>query len=292
MKLGSIPSLVALLALALAGCPAGGESQPAGAAPKELEIAYVTWADAVATSHVAKALLEELGYEVKLTAVQAGIMWQAVADGKADALVAGWLPTLHGEYLERAGDAVRDLGPNLVGTQLGLAVPAYVDVTSIAELADPAVAEKLDGQIVGIDAGAGLMAQTTEAIERYGLSGLELVNSSGPAMTAALGDAIEDQRWIVVTAWRPHWKFSRWDLRFLDDPEGVYGTAEEIHTVVRAGLAGERPDAERLLDRFQWDPADVEQVMAWNTEDGADPDETARRWVAANRERVDAWLAP
>ncbi|MCH8853257.1 MAG: glycosyltransferase, partial [Planctomycetes bacterium] len=56
----------------------------------------------------------------------------------ADAIVAAWLPTTHAEYMERVGDNTEDLGPNLDGTKLGLVVPEYTDVDSIADLNDNA----------------------------------------------------------------------------------------------------------------------------------------------------------
>jgi glycine betaine/proline transport system substrate-binding protein len=52
---------------------------------------------------------------------------------------------------------------------------------------------------------------------------MELVASSGPAMTAALKGAIDKGEWIVVTGWAPHWKFARYDLKFFFQPLEING---------------------------------------------------------------------
>jgi glycine betaine/proline transport system substrate-binding protein len=254
----------------------------------EVELTYVEWSSEVASTNVIKTVLERQGYEVDMTSVSASAMWQGVASGDADGMVAAWLPSTHGHYLEQVRDDVVDLGPNLDGTRIGLVVPAYVDVDSIAEL--EAHADEFDEEIIGIDPGAGIMSKTEQAIEAYGLEDMELVSGSGATMTAALKDAIDNHEPIVVTGWTPHWKFARFDLKYLADPKNVYGGAEQIHTVVRKGLKEDMPEVYRILDRFHWTPADMEQVMVWNRQDDADPAETAARWVEENPEKVEAWL--
>ncbi len=288
--------LTVLLALALVagGCQKheeGGPQTQSAAAPekKEVELIYVEWSSEVASTNVVKAVLQEkLGYEVELTPVSAAAMWQGVAIGDADGMVAAWLPTTHGHYLEKTKDKVVDLGPNLVGTKIGLVVPAYVTIDSIAEL--NANAEKFDGKIIGIDPGAGLMSKTEKVLEDYSLDQIELVEGSGATMTAALANAIQNNEWVVVTGWTPHWMFAQWDLKYLDDPQNVYGGEEEIHTIVRQGLKDEMPEVYQLLDNFNWTPADMQQVMVWNREEGAKPYENAKRWIEENPEKVQAWL--
>jgi glycine betaine/proline transport system substrate-binding protein len=203
-------------------------------------------------------------------------------------MVAAWLPTTHGHYLEKVKDQVMDLGPNLDGTRIGLVTPQYVGIDSITELND--VAEQIDGKLIGIDPGAGLMSKTEKVIEDYGLN-LKLVEGSGATMTAALGDAIKNNQWIVVTGWTPHWKFARWDLKYLEDPKGLYGGAEQIHTIVRKGLKTEMPEVYRVLDQFHWTPDEMAELMVWNQEKGSDPYENAKRWLVQYPEKVTAWTA-
>ncbi|MFP4244146.1 MAG: glycine betaine ABC transporter substrate-binding protein [Ectothiorhodospira sp.] len=251
-----------------------------------IEMPYVEWADAVASTNVMRVVLEEAGYEVKTTSVSAAAMWQSVASGDQDALVAAWLPSTHEDYLSEVKDQVVDLGPNLEGTRIGLMVPDYVEIDSIRELNDNA--DKFNGEIIGIDPGAGIMSTTEDAIDTYDLD-LKLVEGSDATMTGALGDAIRKEEWVVVTGWTPHWKEGRWDLKYLEDPENVYGGEEEIHTVVRKGLKEDMPEAYEILDNFQWSTEQVAELMVMN-EEGGDPYENAKRWVEENRDVVEDWM--
>lgn len=254
---------------------------------KEAELAYVEWACATASAYVVKEVLEtKMGYDITLTPVSAAAMWQALAAGDVDFITTAWVPTTHGHYLERVGDQVEDLGHNLVGTRIGLVVPTYVTIDSIAEMNDHAA--KFDNQITGIDPGAGIMSKTEEAIEVYGLDKMNLMEASDAMMTAVLKDKIANNQWVVVTGWTPHWKFGAWDLKYLDDPEGVYGGEEYINTVVRLGLKEDKPDLYKFLDAFEWTADDIQTVMAWSEE--SSPEASAKRWVEENQDKVASWL--
>lgn len=253
-----------------------------------VELAYVEWASEVASTNVVRAVLEQMGYEVDMSSLSAAAMWQAVAYGDADAMVAAWLPTTHENYYEQTKEQVVDLGANLEGTKLGLVVPAYTDITSIDQLDDKA--DAINGEIVGIDPGAGLMGLTEDVIEEYGLDDIQLQSGSGATMTAALQAAINNQEDIVVTGWTPHWMFARWDLKYLEDPKNVYGGAEEIHTIVRQGLKDDMPEVHALLDNFSWTPEQMGEVMLMNQEEGSDPYENAKQWVEENPDIVSEWM--
>ncbi|AVI64127.1 glycine betaine ABC transporter substrate-binding protein [Halomonas sp. GFAJ-1] len=286
MKTRTLNQRVRLASLALVagtGLAAGSIAQANGT----INLAYVEWSSEVASTNVIAAALEQAGFDVELTSLSAAAMFQALSSGDADAIVAAWLPTTHADYMERLGGNVEDLGMNLDGTKLGLVVPAYTDVDSIADLNDNA--DSFNGEIIGIDPGAGLMSLTEEVVDTYDL-GLNLRSGSGATMTAALSSAINNEEDIVVTGWTPHWMFARFDLKYLEDPEGVYGGAEQIHTVVRQGLKDDMPEAYAILDAFAWTPEQMGEVMLMNQEDGADPYESAQQWVEDNQDVVAQWL--
>ena len=236
-----------------------------------------------------KSVLEKAGYTVETLPVAAAAMYQALGTGDADIMTTAWLPVTHGDYMKRVGDKVEDLGKNMNGPAvLGWVVPAYVTVDSIADLNQ--YADKFNGKVIGIDPGAGLMKASEKVLKEYNLDKFELVEGSGATMTASLSDAIKNNKWIVVTGWAPHWKFGRWDLKILDDPKKVLGEVEHIDTIVRGDLKEDMPEVYAIAKRFKWDEADISKVMDWNTEKGADPNETAKRWVEENPEKVNAWL--
>lgn len=282
-RLGLTLSL--LLTLVVIGC-SGGEDASSNEEPKEIELAYVAWASEIASTNVIAKVLEDEGYNVTMTQLKAGPMWSGVAEGDADALVAAWLPATHASYYEDFKDSIDDLGANLEGAKIGLVVPSYVDATTIADLNN--IVTDLDGKITGIDAGAGVMKAASSAIEEYDLA-LELQSSSSAAMTQALATAIEDNAAIVVTGWTPHWKFAKYDLKYLEDPKGVFGGEEKIHTIARKGLKEDMPKAHKILDQFNWTAADMESVML-EIQNGAEPAEAAANWVESNQDKVSEWV--
>jgi glycine betaine/proline transport system substrate-binding protein len=151
------------------------------------------------------------------------------------------------------------------------------------------VGQQVGYKIIGIDPGAGLMKATEKAVGEYELKDWELVEGSSAAMTAALSEAIKNKKPIIVTGWTPHWMFSKFDLKYLKDPKGVYGKEEQIHTIVRKGLKEAHPSAYAFLDNFTWTPSDMEKVMLAISE-GKNPEEAAAEWVNNNQELVNKWV--
>jgi glycine betaine/proline transport system substrate-binding protein len=284
---------VLLFAFTLTGaaCTVGeevGEVSPAVGADT-VRIVYVEWVSEIASAHVVKAVIEErLGLHCELLPVTAISMWESVAAGDQDGMVAAWLPSLHGHYYAQVSDKVENLGPNLEGVDMGLVVPAYVTIDSIPELKEQI--ERFESRIIGIDPEAGLMESTLQAIEAYALDDYELVSGSDLTMTSAIEIAVAEERWIVVTGWTPHWKFARWDLKYLEDPLKVYGDSEYIGTVVRQGLQEDMPEVYAFLDNFYWTTKDMEQVMLWFRVEGMEIEDAARRWIEENEDIVDQWI--
>ena len=261
---------------------------PGFAKKEKVEIAYVEWACATASSNVVKAVLnEEMGYDADIVSVTAAAMWEATATGDVDAFVTAWLPVTHGNYYEKVKDEVVNLGPLATGAKIGLVVPEYVEIDSIEEL--NAHAEKFDNTITGIDPGAGIMSKTEKALDVYNLDNMTLGEGSGATMTAMLDQAVDNKDWIVVTGWSPHWKFGRWDLKYLEDPENVYGGSEEIVTIARQGLKEDMPEVYDFLDRFSWKLGTMQGLMAKNEENG-EPYENAKEFVKNHPKLVDKWL--
>ncbi|GAB3341589.1 MULTISPECIES: glycine betaine ABC transporter substrate-binding protein [Chromohalobacter] len=252
-----------------------------------VNLSYVEWSSTVASTNVMRAVLEQAGYEVKMSSLSAAAMWQSVATGDTDAFLAGWLPTTHEDYYAKLKDQLVDTGVNLDGTKLGLVVPAYSEVDSIADLNEHA--DDFDNKLTGIDPGAGIMRLTDKVVEEYDLD-LNLQSGSGATMTAALKSAIANDEDIAVTGWTPHWMFARWDLKYLDDPKNVYGGAEQIHTIVRQGLKEDMPEAYAILDAFEWTAEDMGEVMLMNQEEDSDPYENAKQWVEEHQDMVQEWL--
>lgn len=284
--------LVLSLTLVLAACggdDAADEADENGLDLGEdsLELVYVEWDSEIASTNVIAQVLEEAGYDVDATPIDNAIMWEAVASGDADGMVAAWLPATHGELYDEYSDDLVELGVNLEGAAIGAVVPEYVDVDSLADLGD--YTDEFDGTITGIEPGAGVVQAAEQSLEDYDLDDWTVETSSSGAMATALGQAIGNEEPIVVTGWTPHWKFAEYDLKYLDDPEGSFGEAETIETMVRQGLEEDSPAAYQILDAFYWEASDMEEVML-EVSEGATPEEAAANWIENNRDTVDEWL--
>lgn len=145
-------------------------------------------------------------------------------------------------------------------------------------------------RIIGIEPGSGTMKMAEQAIEEYNLD-LELVPSSEPAMLTEFIEAMKNEEPVIMTLWQPHWIFSEYDLKILDDPKQIIGVEQSIHTIVRQGLKEDHPSAYQLLDNFYWEVEDMNTVMSMfgNNED-VEPRDAAKEWIEDNRDKVDAWM--
>ncbi|KAA0965007.1 glycine/betaine ABC transporter [Sporosarcina sp. ANT_H38] len=150
------------------------------------------------------------------------------------------------------------------------------------------VGESVDYKITGIDPGAGIMEATEKVLVEYDLKDWDLTTGSSAAMTASLKKAYDKEQPIIVTGWTPHWKFTEYDLKYLEDPKGVYGGEEQIRTIGRIGLADDMPEAHQILSQFNWTEEDMGEIMV-AIQDGEKEDAAAQTWVDANEEKVAEW---
>jgi glycine betaine/proline transport system substrate-binding protein len=272
-----------MTALAASGVSALAQAKPT------LKIGFVDgWSDSVATTHLAAAIIRtKLGHPVELVPLAAGIMWQGVARGDLDMTLSAWLPITHEAYLANFKDKVQIIGANYPGAKIGLIVPEYVKATSLADLNN--FKADFDNRIVGIDAGAGVMKKTEEAIKAYGLE-MRLMPSSGPAMAAELDRAYRAKKAIAVTGWIPHWMFAKYKLRFLADPKTIYGAEEHVDSVINPALNTKAPAVVAFLKKFSWKPEEIGSVML-AVEGGAKPAAAADKWMTDNAARVASWTS-
>lgn len=286
MKKALLRSLLLALGLFLAGAAHADDA-------KTIRIGWTAWSDAEVVTKLAARLLEErLGLEVELILLDIGLQYQGLAAGDLDAMLMAWLPTTHAAYMDKVGAAVVNLGPIYTRARLGWVVPDYVPeeaLSSIEDLRDPDVQRRIGRKIQGIDPGAGLMQASERALEDYGLDRLRLISASGAAMTAALARAIRRDEWIVVTGWSPHWMFSEWDLRYLDDPKGTLGARERVHALVREGFYQDfDPQVTEFLTRMYLPIEELEAIMADAQQTAYD--EAVARYIETHPERVHYWI--
>ena len=278
-KLKTITALL-LATVMLAAC-GGSENK------KKISIAYANWSEGIAMTNLAKVIFEDQGYEVKLLNADLAPIFASLSRKKADVFMDGWMPVTMADYMQEYGDKLEVIGNIYDNARIGLVVPEYVTINSIEEL--NAEKDRFSGEIVGIDAGAGIMKATDQALKDYQLD-YKLLTSSGPAMTASLKKAIDKNEWIVVTGWTPHWMFDRFKLKILQDPKTIYGAVETIHTVAWKGFSEQDPFAAQLLKNMHLTDEHISSLMTAIEDAQTSETEAARQWMNEHKELVDSWI--
>lgn len=297
-----LAGLIALMIASITACSGGGGSSfsggsgggsGGGAGDKNVSISVVAgWDEDVAASNLWKSLLEERGYTVNMQELDIASTFTGVANGQVDLYMDAWLPTTHQAYWDRFKDQLEVVTTWQEGKNT-VVVPDYVtDVNTIADLKGKAA--QFDGRIVGIEAGAGEMkAMRERVIPGYGLeSEYNLVEGSSPAMLASLDSAIKQKQPIVVTLWQPHWAFSRFPIKVLDDTQTAFGPPDQMQIVATKGWGEANPEVAGWLKNFKITPEQLSDLMLKIQNGGKGQEQaTAKQWAADNKQVVDAWFS-
>lgn len=243
------------------------------------------WAEGVAMTHIAKAILDEKGYHVIIQKASTDMILASMHNEDTDLFMDVWLPHTHGVKIKKFSDLM-ELGTSYDNAQIGMVVPAYVTINSIAEL--NAHQDKFGKSIIGIEKGAGITVATDRAIENYNLN-YNQMNSSTIAMITELQNAIKEERWIAVAGWQPHWMFGRMELKFLKDPKKSYGDAEKIKTYARKSFKTAHPDLALFFSKIHFEDQVMAELLAF-MEDYSDKQVAAKAWVNTHKNLVDTWL--
>ncbi|HEV2094860.1 MAG TPA: glycine betaine ABC transporter substrate-binding protein [Rubrobacter sp.] len=284
--------LAAVLALALGvGAWAGCGSPEQG---EVLTLANIGWDENVAVSSLTKVLLEDkLGYErVEVrTSQDLDKTYRRVASGELDAFQDVWLPN-HEDLLAGVAGDVEHLDPWFLGeTKQGMAVPAYMDVTSIGQL------EGTDAEFIfGIEPSSAVMREVVGGdaggvISAYGLD-QQLVQAPTAGMLEEVEKRYRAREEFAFLAWSPHWMNWRFDIRYLDDPKDAMGSTNdpaEVSTIVRGYLREEDPVAHAFVDALALTEGQINGLEQAINEEG-DPIAGARRWASENRGVVRPWV--
>ena len=289
-NLTGILAIGAVASLALAGCSGNGDPDAGGEAEMAecgtITLGYLpSWTDGLSTAYLLENQLGKLGYDVEMqTLTEAGPLYAGLAQGDVDVYPSAWPELTHAQYMDKYGDDIEDLGAYYEGASLTIAVPSYVDIDSIEDLAGNG--DRFDGKIIGIEPGAGLTAQTQdEMMPAYELDGeYELVTSSTAAMLTELSNAIDAKEDIVVTSWRPFWANDAYDLKDLEDPKGAMGDPEALHFLGTSGFSDRCADAAELIAGIQLDDAaygSLEDMVVNEYGEGRESEAVAA-WLEAN----------
>jgi len=258
---------------------------PAFAEGKAIHIGTMTWEDLTPITGITKKVLEDKGFTVEVTEFSEwGIAYAALTKGDIDIMASQTDYVAH-DYWTKNMDKLEKISPVSHGLYQAIAVPSYVTINSMDELA--ANADKFGGKIIGIEPGSGLMRDAATANEAYA-TGMELVEGSTAAMTAALDSAMSRQEWIAVTVWEPSWMMQKYDVRFLADPKGIFPAAQSYYWIGTAGFSAANPAAREAIASVYVPLADITAINGAMNE-GKTMDAAVADWTAANADLIKRW---
>lgn len=250
---------------------------------RAIRIVYTDWSESVAITHLAYVLLEEkMDYQVELKLTDVESAYDEVANQEADIFADAWLPETHKQYYEEHSGEIELLGITYPEARTGFVVPEYSELTTVADL------KNYNYPIVGIDPGAGVMRKAQKAIDEYNLD-IPLLELSEDEMVKQLEDSIKRRKEIVITGWEPHWIFARFDVRFLEDPDNIFGEREKIYTIARKNLEGLHPNAVRFFERMQLSEKQLNSLV-YQVQLNEDPVKGAKAWIDQHEYVVNQWV--
>lgn len=262
-------------------------STAALAEEKVIHMGTMSWEDLTPITAITKKVLEDQGYTVEVEEFSEwGIAYAALTKGDIDIMASQTDYVAH-DYWTKNMDKLEKISPVSHGLYQAIAVPSYVPLNSLEELA--ANADKFDGKVIGIEPGSGLMRDAAAAVEAYG-TGMELVEGSTAAMTAALKSAIDRQEWIAVAIWEPSWMMQKYDVKFLADPKGVFPAAQSYYWIGTKGFSEANPHAREAIASVYIPLADITAINGAMNE-GKSLDEAVADWTTTHADLIGRWEA-
>ena len=281
-----------LSALALAA------ATPALADCDTVRFSDVGWTDITATTAATTVVLEALGYDTDTKLLAVPVTYVSLAAGDIDVFLGNWMPTMEGDIAPyREAGTVDTLRENLEGAKYTLAVNKAAMDLGIADFADIAAhKDALDGKIYGIEPGndGNRLIMDMIAGNAFGLEGFDVAESSEAGMLAQVARADEKGEPIVFLGWEPHPMNANFTMGYLSGGDAYFGPdfgGATVYTNTRAGYADECPNTGALLKNLKFSLAMENEIMGAILDDGADPAEAAKAWLAAHPEVLDTWLA-
>jgi glycine betaine/proline transport system substrate-binding protein len=270
---------------------------PAHATCDKVVFSDVGWTDITATTAVATTILTALGYETDVKILSVPVTYTSLASGDVDVFLGNWMPTMEADIAPyREAGTVETVRTNLVGAKYTLATNAAgaaLGITSFASIA--AQKDALEGKIYGIEPGNDgnrLILDMIEA-DAFGLKGWEVAESSEQGMLAQVERASRRNEPIVFLGWEPHPMNANFEMTYLEGGDEWFGPdfgGAEVATNTRKGYVAECPNTGRFLQNLEFTLALENEIMGAILNDGADPGDAAKAWLAANPDVLAPWL--
>lgn len=152
------------------------------------------------------------------------------------------------------------------------------------------ISEEIDYTITGIEPGAGMSGVIDDMLENEdNLKGWTHQTSSTGAMLTELGQAIQNEEPIIISAWSPHYMFAKYDIKYLDDPDELFGGEEDVLKLGRLGFEEHFPIAAEIVKNFYLDIDVIEAALLNSQEQEISVPEVVETWVVENEDIVNAF---
>jgi glycine betaine/proline transport system substrate-binding protein len=282
--------LASAAALALAG-PVAAEGCD------KVTFSDVGWTDITATTAATTIVLQALGYEAETKILSVPVTYASMAEGNIDVFLGNWMPTMEGDIATyREAGTVDTVRTNLTGAKYTLATNAAGVAAGITDFASIATAmEALDGKIYGIEAGndGNRLIQDMIDSDAFGLKGFEVVESSEQGMLAQVERADDRNEAVVFLGWEPHPMNANFNMTYLPGGDDYFGPdlgGAIVATNTRAGYVAECANTGKLLENLSFSLAMENEIMGAILNDGVDPEDAAKAWLAAHSDAWTPWL--
>ena len=257
----------------------------------------VGWTDITATTATSALILEALGYETETKVLSVPVTYTGLAEGDIDVFLGNWMPTMEADIAPyRDAGTVETVRTNLEGAKYTLATNAAGAALGIKDFKDIAAnKDALEGQIYGIEPGNDGNRLITDMIASgpFGLDGFEVIESSEQGMLAEVANKDGDSKPIVFLGWEPHPMNANFKMTYLTGGDDFFGPnlgGATVATNVRSGYVAECPNTGKLLTNLAFSLPMENQIMGAILNDGADPRDAAKVWLAANPTLWEPWL--
>jgi glycine betaine/proline transport system substrate-binding protein len=309
-----------MLALAIAACgeskdddDSGGSQSASGKDCGKVVLNEQAWAGSTANTYIAKNVLEEkLGCQVEITKLAEIPVFQAMADGKTDAVLEDWQHVdQYEQYIDKAGTVVQG-GPLGVEGHIGWFIPKFVMDDHPEFKSWEGLKGKEDvfnNEFLGGD--PSYVQKDKELIKALGLDLKHVTAGAEPAQVARWSQAYKQKKPVLFYWYTPQYLNQEYDLAEVklpprtdankdckdDAKEG--GDPEQykceydvtiINKLFSKKFADSGSPAYDMLKKMKLTNEDQEQVAKAIAGDKQDPEEAGADWVKENQDKVDAWL--
>ncbi|WP_162878260.1 choline ABC transporter substrate-binding protein [Trinickia diaoshuihuensis] len=265
---------------------------------RNVRFADVGWTDIAATTGLASAVFEGLGYIPTKTIASVPITFAGIKSKQIDVFLGYWSPTMDPmiEPFVKSKQIEVLSAPNLTGAKYTLAVPDYVYNGGLKSFADiQKYADKLGGRIYGIEPGNDGNALIKKMIDgnQFGLGKFKLVESSEAGMLVQVNKAIREKQWIVFLGWEPHPMNVQMKIDYLNGGDAVFGPnygEAKVFTATPPDYATRCPNAAKLVSNLHF-TTDIENHVMVPIMDKQDPNKAAAAWLKSNPQVLEKWLA-